>query len=98
MAVYGTKKMYLIDEIVFDLPADQITFSFKGTKCTIIQYYRIKYGLEVTSKVQPLVKAKIQRNKFVYLLPELLKLSQHIRQTPKEIRETVEDECALSPV
>ena len=86
MAVYGNWRLYQLDGVDFETKlTDKINVRIEGAEREIdfIEYYKIKYGIDIEYTDQPLLK-HIQRskdvngnrvNKTILLIPELCKMT-----------------------
>ena len=87
LTTYGSLKPYKIQEITFDKTPKNTVISYfdinrRATSISLINYYKIQYGIEIKSVNQPLIIAQkpFKNNKsvlsdqdyIIYLVPELV--------------------------
>ena len=69
------KRNYQIGEISFDRNPENQTFNYEGKTMNLIQYYKIRYSIDIKNKNQPLIlvhKKDAQDNPLtLYFVPEL---------------------------
>lgn len=72
-------KMYKVDDIDF-ASTPESTFNFRGQTMSFIDYYKVKYGLEIKDAKQPMMLSKVkfpgkEESQTVMLVPELCNLT-----------------------
>lgn len=87
---YNNDKLYIISDVDFQKnPTD--TFLYDGKEISFIQYFKDKYGKNITDKRQPLlISKKNKTNENIYLIPELCfmtGLSDDILKDFKQMKE-----------
>lgn len=56
MANYGNSRIWIITEILFDFDLENTKIG-KDNNTNFIEYYQKSYGLKITKKKQPVLKA-----------------------------------------
>ena len=92
---YGTPKIYKIEDIDYKLTPKGLFYDSKQAReMTYIEYYKIRYGVNIKDGNQPMLKVLADRKfnkkkavkEYIYLVPELVSLTGLTDEQRKDFR------------